>query len=210
MTIQTFAIRALTVTAMAGAGMWATPAAATADGPDYYRVVDVRGTDSLQIRARPSQHARSLGSIPFNARRIDHTGRYRRGWVRVVYGGQRGWVKNRFLAEDGGSGEAGTYKVTGLSYGSKLNIRRKPGRWSRVLGTIPYNTSGLQNCGACNGDWCPVHHNGVDGWVSKRFLKVERYPAYAPAYAQGQNDRPNDTDDWYENDVSYQTTADYG
>ncbi|MGI9407662.1 MAG: hypothetical protein ACR2O4_14915, partial [Hyphomicrobiaceae bacterium] len=41
-------------------------------------------------------------------------------------------------------------------------------------------------------------------------LKVERYPAYAPAYAQGQNDRPNDTDDWYENDVSYQTTADYG
>ena len=97
------------------------PAAAEADGPDFYRVTGVRADDVLNIRADPKPGAPILGAIPpggscirnlgcrgglsfqeystlsktEQARRLKQNPR----WCRVEYQGITGWVAGRYLAE---------------------------------------------------------------------------------------------------------------
>ncbi len=99
------------------------PAAAEADGPDFYRVTGVRPNDVLNIRAAPAANAAKLGTIPpggrcirnldcqgvlsfqefstlsqaEQARRLKQNPR----WCRVEYQGITGWVAGRYLAEGG-------------------------------------------------------------------------------------------------------------
>ena len=78
----------------------AVPAAhATADGPDFFRVVGVAGDDVLWIRSGPSARTRKLGAIPFDARGVRNLG-CRGRWCRVQYRGVRGWSHIRYLRED--------------------------------------------------------------------------------------------------------------
>ena len=85
------------------AGLSATQAAATADGPDYFRVVGVVRGDVLWIRSGPSVSYRKVGSIPYNGRGVSNLGCRRFGrsyWCNVEYGGVVGWSSGRYLAED--------------------------------------------------------------------------------------------------------------
>ena len=43
-----------------------TPAAATADGPDFFQVTGVAATDTLNIREAPDPHATKIGENPPN------------------------------------------------------------------------------------------------------------------------------------------------
>lgn len=203
MTLQTFAYRTAMAVTLATATIWSSPAAATADGPDAYRVVDVRGNDTLAVRARPSRFARRLGGLAFNAQNIHHTSTYRRSWVRIPYRGRYGWVNTRYLAEQGNAGHT-TYRVSGISYDDTLNMRRRPSVRSRVLRKIPRNATGIHDCGPCKNGWCPVTYRGRDGWVSQRYLKVERY---SPRL---RNDRFSRFDryDRYDTQGSYEVTSD--
>lgn len=207
MTLQTFVFRTLAAAAVAGAGFWATPAAASADGPDYYRVVNVQGNETLKLRSRPSQYSRTLDSMSFNARRIRHTGNHRRGWVQVRHNGQRGWVNASYLAEDSRNADI-TYQVTGVSNGDRLNLRQSPSVRAGILRTIPRRASGLEHCGSCEGGWCPVRFRGTNGWVSQRFLKVERTSSgYNEQQAEGYN--PDD-DGFSSNGNQYTASNRYG
>ncbi len=47
---------------------------ATADGPDCYRVLNVKKNDSLNIRSKPNASAKILGKIPHNADGIKNLG----------------------------------------------------------------------------------------------------------------------------------------
>lgn len=94
---------------------------ATADGPDYFRVVGVPDWDRLNIRSGPSARFRVIGTIPYDGRRITNLAEClpkvsidqyqqmtpwqvkqlrRRTWCRISYRGVTGWVASRFLAED--------------------------------------------------------------------------------------------------------------
>ena len=93
---------------------------ATADGPDFYRVINVKKGDSLNLRSRPSEKSSILLKIPFNARGIsnevktaDKTGKIipesdagqlngssKPVWREVTYANTKGWVNIRFLAVD--------------------------------------------------------------------------------------------------------------
>jgi hypothetical protein len=99
----------------------ATPAAAEADGPDFFRVTGVAPDDVLNIRAEPSASARKIGEIPPNADGIRNLGcrgglsfteweaaspeereaSSRKRWCRIAFHGVEGWVAGRFLAEGG-------------------------------------------------------------------------------------------------------------
>lgn len=89
-----------------------SPAAhATAEGPDFYAVRNVRSDDVLNMRQAPSAKARIVGIIPYNARRVENTGETfpeirsdmdAPVWCKVRYGGREGWVACRFLGEDSG------------------------------------------------------------------------------------------------------------
>ena len=151
-----------------------TPAAATASGPDYYRVVNVTGTDSLHLRAWPSTRSRILEHIPFDAREIENEGGYRRGWVKVHYGGKTGWVRNKFVAEETGSRRT-LFKVAHVRYDDVLNLRARPRTGAFILGAIPRDGVGLVSHGECRNNYCKVRYGAMKGWVSKRFIKVQAW-----------------------------------
>ncbi|MCW2307222.1 SH3 domain-containing protein [Rhodobium gokarnense] len=78
------------------------PAGATADGPDFFRVIGVVAGDVLWIRSGPSARYEKVGSIPYDASDVGNLGcrdfgdRY---WCQVEYRGVVGWSNGRFLAE---------------------------------------------------------------------------------------------------------------
>jgi hypothetical protein len=96
-------------------------ALAEADGPDYYRVVNVAQSDVLNIRAQPTAKARKIGEIPPGADCVRNLGcqggltlhefttlseaqkaqrlRNNPRWCKVEYRGTTGWVAGRYLAE---------------------------------------------------------------------------------------------------------------
>ena len=151
------------------------PAFAYADGPDHYRVVNVKGNETLNMRARPGTYTRIIHKIPFNARRLVNAIQTQGEWTRIDYAGHRGWVHNDYLAEDTTSGPT-IYKVVGLESWNRLNIRKTPKIGARIISDIPGTATHVEDCGACKGVWCPVRYNNVDGWVHKRFLAVVDYP----------------------------------
>jgi len=97
------------------------PAAAEADGPDFYRVTGIRPADVLNIRAAPKADAAKLGTIPpggtclrnlgcqgglsfqefSTLSKVEQAKRLKQHprWCRVEYQGVTGWVAGRYLAE---------------------------------------------------------------------------------------------------------------
>jgi hypothetical protein len=96
-------------------------ASATADGPDYYAVVDVAVNDTLSLHAGPSIDSEKIGEIAHDARGLRNLGcrglpsftewqgmtdaeretSRLNSWCKVRYLGIDGWVPGRFLREDG-------------------------------------------------------------------------------------------------------------
>jgi Bacterial SH3 domain len=96
-----------------------SPAFATADGPDHYRVAGVG--KHLNIRAEPDATSKRIGKIPANASCVRNLGcqgglsfeeftqlpevdQKRRAeenprWCKVEYQGMVGWVAGRYLTE---------------------------------------------------------------------------------------------------------------
>lgn len=138
---------------------------ATADGPDYYAVTRVEGTDSLYIRSAPSSSARIVGYIPFNATHVQNLAERTGGWCKVRYGRTSGWSGCQHLTESDGNMYYSTH-----GYSDRLNIRRSPSMYAAVVGTIPPQETGLQGTGACNTYWCPIDYQGKRGWVGRRYL----------------------------------------
>jgi uncharacterized protein YraI len=94
-----------------------------ADGPDWFKVVDVAADDVLNVRAEPSAGADKLGAIPPGADCVRNLGcqggltfgefttltpeqqaarlKDNPRWCKVDYRGTIGWVAGRYLAEGG-------------------------------------------------------------------------------------------------------------
>ncbi|MCT8972607.1 SH3 domain-containing protein [Microbaculum marinisediminis] len=90
-----------------------------ADGPDFFRVVNVAADDALNIRTAPDADADRIGAIPPDTDGVRNLGcqgglgfaewekatpaereaAARNRWCRVSWGGVEGWVAARFLAE---------------------------------------------------------------------------------------------------------------
>jgi uncharacterized protein YraI len=107
------------VVALLGSLGVALPALAQADGPDFFRVVNVAGNDVLNMRTAPSASSRIVGIIPPGSTGVRNLGcqgglsfaqweratpaeraaAARQRWCRVDYRGTLGWANGRFLAE---------------------------------------------------------------------------------------------------------------
>lgn len=76
------------------------------------------------------------------------------------------------------------YIVSGVENWDTLNIRSEPNARSAIIGEIPSDGKGVNSTGqeVQNGrtTWAKVNWNGVNGWVSKRYLATD-YTYVAPA-----------------------------
>jgi hypothetical protein len=98
---STQGLRALSLLALSTA-FASGPAAATAGGPDHYRVQAVAKGSFLNLRAEPSTASRRIGKIPADAQCLKNLGcRVERDirWCKVEFQGATGWVAGAYLAE---------------------------------------------------------------------------------------------------------------
>ena len=99
-----------------------SPSHATADGPDYFAVKDVRSDDVLNIRSQPDHTSQKIGEIPHDGRGITNLGciggaglaewmmmneaekeeSKNSRWCHIQYSGIEGYVAGRYLKEDMG------------------------------------------------------------------------------------------------------------
>lgn len=66
-----------------------------------------------------------------------------------------------------------SFRITGVAANDVLHIRQRPLATSAVIGDLAPQSQGLRLTGACVGEWCPVTHKGVSGWVGKHYLAEE-------------------------------------
>lgn len=66
-----------------------------------------------------------------------------------------------------------TFRVARVESDDMLNIRQGPSETHAAVGVISANGRGVRIVGACVGEWCPVKHGGVSGWVNRYYLVAE-------------------------------------
>jgi hypothetical protein len=114
---------AAAVLALAVGALGPDPVGAEADGPDYFRVIDVAADDVLNIRAEPRAGSEKVGEIPPGADCVRNLGcqgglsfeeyttlteeekaarlKANPRWCQVEYRGVVGWAAGRYLGEGG-------------------------------------------------------------------------------------------------------------
>jgi hypothetical protein len=94
------------------------------------------------------------------------------GWVEVdLRTGRKSPATTRVLKTDA------SYAVINLSGDDVLNIRAKPGRTARIVGSIPRAGRGVKVTGAGvkvgRERWVPISYQNVSGWVNQNYLCEE-------------------------------------
>jgi hypothetical protein len=99
-----------------------------------------------------------------------------RVWAWIRYGGTEGWMSTRYLRFNQGMpvGQCNTGTVVEVA---ALSIREETNRGSRYLAEVP---GGNQVAVLCvpqifddGRDWVFVHYQGIEGWMSKRYLNIQ-------------------------------------
>jgi hypothetical protein len=65
---------------------------------------------------------------------------------------------------------AQTFRVAGVASDDVLNVRDGPSSDYRATGAILPDAVGVRIVGPCRGEWCPISHRGVTGWVNSFYL----------------------------------------
>ncbi|MGQ0672350.1 MAG: SH3 domain-containing protein [Hyphomicrobium sp.] len=63
-----------------------------------------------------------------------------------------------------------SFRVARVDDDDMLNVRSGPSDRRPVIGIIPPRGRGVRIVGLCRGEWCPVRHGGVSGWVNRYYL----------------------------------------
>jgi len=65
---------------------------------EYWKVESLRSSQGINLRKEPDEHTKSLGKVPENqpVKILE----FSRGWGRVVYEGQSGWLKLNYMSPD--------------------------------------------------------------------------------------------------------------
>jgi hypothetical protein len=79
---------------------------------------------------------------------------------------------------------ASRYRVTGVSRGDVLNVRRGPSEQHEQIAGIPPKGRSVEITGRCVADWCPVRYGKIKGWVNSYYLVAEgaRVGSSSPVY----------------------------
>jgi serine/threonine protein kinase len=98
-----------------------------------------------------------------------------RVWAWIRYQGIEGWMSTRYMRFDQGMpvGQCSTGTVVEVS---ALSIREETNRESRYLGEVPGGTQVAVLCvpqiAADGRSWAFVHYQGIEGWMSTRYLNI--------------------------------------
>ncbi len=66
-----------------------------------------------------------------------------------------------------------SFRVADVDYDDTLNIRSGPSENFSPIGRLQPQERGVRIIGPCRGDWCPIQHGAVSGWVNRYYLAEE-------------------------------------
>jgi len=74
--------------------------------------------------------------------------------------------------------DAGVYKIQRVSSDDSLNMRSIAGTKGAIVGTIPFNGTGIVSSGheekLGTSTWAEIHWSGKSGWVNKYYLAADK------------------------------------
>ena len=209
--------RSIRTTAAAGlvaAALVASPAfvgSATATDIRYdntVRVVDIAGSEKLEVRRHPFNISRVVARLPFNARGIKAYDHVRRRWTQISFVAADGtsvigWVRSAYLADDDRRHPT-IYQLVGVDAYERLPIFKRPSDGSLVIAEIPGETETVEGRGKCIDGYCLVRvkkgRRWVEGYIAQAHLAVKRYDdTDYDAYAYGKPSR-DDSSGWQPGD----------
>jgi SH3-like domain-containing protein len=129
-------------------------------------VVNVRTTDTLNMRASPNSGAEVVARKPHDACGILVHEPCEGNWCSVEDGHSLGWVHKRYIAPV----SPAMYCVARVAPGDSLNLRAFPSTRSRVLTRLSPDQCEIAFLPYSVGSWQKVRVDGWQGWVNRRFL----------------------------------------
>lgn len=181
-----WSIRNLTAAGLVAASLVAAPALISPAAATTYdktvRVIEVPGSQQLEVRRHPFQISRVVAYLPFNARGIKAFDYVRRRWTQVSFvasDGSRvtGWVRSANVADDDRHLPT-FYELVGVGGYDEVPVYRRPNEGSRVIAEISGRTGDLRASGKCVNDFCLVKfrkgHRWIEGYVAQANLSVKR------------------------------------
>jgi uncharacterized protein YgiM (DUF1202 family) len=142
----------------------------------FFKVVNIRANDVLNIRKSPNSRSKKVGKIPVGKHCIAYLNEIagstsQKNWVKISYKGVKGWASLDYLSrEEMGCGTY--YKVVKVR--SHLNIRKSPRLYSRKVGKIPAHEDcfiGVDKyVSRFKRRWALVKYRGIRGWVNSHYL----------------------------------------
>ena len=66
-----------------------------------------------------------------------------------------------------------SFKVARVDQWDVLHVRSGPSADYAAIGALPPGERGVKIVGRCLGEWCPVRHHRVDGWINSFYLVEE-------------------------------------
>lgn len=144
-------------------------AAAQVVAGEEHCVVNIRTTDVLNVRARPSVSGKLRGRFDYGQCGIIVVDECAGNWCPVEDGHIAGWVNARYLAMV----SPALYCVTGVGPGDRLNLRAWPSTVSRVLTRLGRHQCDIAFLPYAVGSWQKIRVAGWEGWVNRRYLSGE-------------------------------------
>ncbi|WP_242220717.1 SH3 domain-containing protein [Bacillus cereus group sp. BfR-BA-01380] len=133
---------------------------------------------SLRVRSEANRNSAILGNLK-QGEKITVLGK-ENGWAKIIYKGKEGYVSLEFVQINTSSNanNENNGQVTeerGIVNTSFLNVRQGPSTNTSIM-TCLKNGESVSILGKENG-WAKVRVNGVEGYVSLKFVKLEGKPA---------------------------------
>lgn len=131
-------------------------------------VVNVKASDTLNLRAKSSANSAVIATLHYGTCGIVITGPCRGSWCPVEDGHSSGWVNSRFISMV----SPALYCVTGVGAGD-LNLRAYPSAGSRIVSVLPRHQCEIAFLPYAVGSWQKVRAEGHEGWTNRKYLSGE-------------------------------------
>ena len=161
-------LRFLLASALLALSFTIIPSAAQAQlvEDEEHCVVNIKTTDALNVRSKPSASAKVVGQFDYAECGIVVVDECVGNWCPVEDGHVAGWVNSRYISMV----SPALYCVSGVRPGDRLNLRAWPAATSRVLTQLGRHQCDIAFLPYAVGSWQKIRVRGWEGWASRNYL----------------------------------------
>lgn len=162
------ALRVLVFAFVASIGSISATSAQVVGGEEHC-VVNVKASDSLNVRAKSSASSKVVATLRYGQCRIVVTGICKGTWCPIEDGHNAGWINSKFISMV----SPALYCVTGVGPGDGLNLRAFPSNSSRIMTVLSPRQCDIAFLPYVVGSWQKVRAGGYEGWANRKYLSGE-------------------------------------